>query len=56
MPEVLGTIIETKQGSAEVIPTNSTRFGVTYPEDKPEVSEKLHTLIQKGTYPNHLRN
>lgn len=54
MPEVLGTIIQTNQWTAEVIATNSNRFGVTYPEDKPEVSEKLNTLIQNRVYPNQL--
>lgn len=54
MPEVLGTIIQTNQWKAEVIATNSNRFGVTYPEDKPEVSEKLNTLIQNRVYPNQL--
>lgn len=40
----------------KVIETDSTWFGVTYPEDKPGVIEKLNKLIEQGEYPYKLWN
>lgn len=41
-------------GKIDVIPTNSSWFGVTYKEDAPFVQESLNTLIKDGEYPQSL--
>ena len=46
----------TRQGIArvKVLKTNSIWFGVTYKEDKPLVREMIHTLVNKGVYPEKI--
>ena len=45
-----------KQGLCDirVYPTDSSWFGVTYPEDKPWVVESIRRLIREGEYPEDL--
>lgn len=43
-------------GKIDVIPTNSSWFGVTYKEDAPYVAESLNKLIIEGEYPDNLWN
>ena len=46
----------TREGLArvEVLKTDSIWFGVTYKEDKPLVREMIHTLVNKGIYPEKI--
>jgi UTP-glucose-1-phosphate uridylyltransferase len=41
-------------GTIKVVRTHVPWFGVTYKEDAPEVSKKLHELVKKGEYPARL--
>ncbi|WP_343320975.1 nucleotidyltransferase family protein [Sphingobacterium multivorum] len=45
-----------KQGIANfsVLPTDAKWFGVTYKEDKEEVQQSIHRLIEAGYYPQRL--
>ncbi|MNV56079.1 hypothetical protein D3C71_1483470 [compost metagenome] len=45
-----------KQGIANfsVLPTDAKWFGVTYKEDKEEVQQSIHRLIEAGFYPQRL--
>ncbi|WP_333866550.1 nucleotidyltransferase family protein [Sphingobacterium sp.] len=45
-----------KQGIANfsVLPTDAKWFGVTYKEDKDEVQQSIHRLIEEGYYPKRL--
>lgn len=40
--------------TVKVLDSDADWFGVTYPEDKPEVQAKLNGLIERGDYPNDL--
>jgi len=41
-------------GKVHVLPGGKTWFGVTYKEDKEEVSQKIKDLVQQGVYPSKL--
>jgi len=41
-------------GKVHVLPGGKTWFGVTYKEDKEEVSQKIKDLVQRGVYPSKL--
>jgi NDP-sugar pyrophosphorylase family protein len=41
-------------GKVHVLPGGKTWFGVTYKEDKEEVSQKIKDLVQQGVYPTKL--
>ncbi|WP_426790118.1 nucleotidyltransferase family protein [Sphingobacterium sp. WOUb80] len=45
-----------KQGIANfsVLPTDAKWFGVTYKEDKDQVQQSIHQLIERGDYPRRL--
>lgn len=45
-----------KQGIANfsVLPTDAKWFGVTYKEDKDQVQQSIHQLIERGDYPKRL--
>lgn len=47
-------LIKSNQATALVVPCDSKWFGVTYPEDKPLVQEKINELINIKKYPNNL--
>ncbi len=50
IPFILDKVRE-KGVKVPILSTNESWFGVTYPEDKQKVVEKLGALIQKGIYP-----
>lgn len=52
-PTILQRIVEIGN-SVLVLKTDSVWFGVTYPEDKPEVQKRLNRLVKKGDYPKNL--
>jgi hypothetical protein len=51
IPIVADRFIRDGSGVIEVIPTESTWFGVTYKDDAPEVKDNIDRLVQSGVYP-----
>ncbi len=54
IPTVVNRLITTGEATVKVMETNSKWFGVTYPEDRPAVVEKLADLHKEGAYPDRL--
>lgn len=54
IPLFVNEMIRRKRGRVKVISGGTTWFGVTYKEDKDEVSRKIKELIDKGEYPSKL--
>jgi Nucleotidyl transferase len=51
IPSLIDHLIKSRVLEVEVIDTDSDWFGVTYPEDKPFVTDKIKGLINNGIYP-----
>lgn len=51
IPLMVDHLIKTGKATCEVLDTTSKWFGVTYPEDRPEVVAKLAALHKAGQYP-----
>jgi hypothetical protein len=51
---VANNLVKSGKGKIKVISGGSTWFGVTYKEDKEEVSRKIKELVAKGEYPSRL--
>jgi choline kinase len=51
---MVSELIEQNLGKVEIIGGGNTWFGVTYKEDKAEVSGKIHALVKAGVYPEKL--
>jgi NDP-sugar pyrophosphorylase family protein len=47
-------LISRNLGKVHIIPGGETWFGVTYKEDKEEVSRKIKELVNQGVYPSKL--
>jgi len=56
IPSVVTDLINTREATVAVLPTESTWFGVTYREDRPRVVASLRALVQAGVYPARLWN
>ncbi len=54
IPLMIDHLIKRGLATCEVLDTTSKWFGVTYPEDRPEVVEKLKALHAIGQYPDKL--
>ncbi len=54
LPNTVYKMMQKDLCDVEVLTTDATWFGVTYPEDKPDVIAKLKALIDAGVYPNGL--
>ena len=54
IPLMVDKLIKDGTATVEVLDTTSKWFGVTYPEDRPAVVEKIKSLIDSGMYPEHL--
>ena len=54
IPTVIDYMINNRLANVKVLPSESTWFGVTYPEDKPSVMESLQKLLDDGKYPTNL--
>ena len=54
IPLMVDYLIKTGQATCEVLDTTSKWFGVTYPEDRPEVVAKLAALHEAGQYPDRM--
>ena len=47
-------MIERREATVRVLPTESTWFGVTYRDDKPRVEASIAALVEAGQYPAKL--
>jgi hypothetical protein len=47
-------LIEKDQIRVKVLDSTSKWFGVTYPQDRASVVEKIEQLVAKGEYPEKL--
>ena len=54
IPLMVDKLINDGTATCEVLDTTSKRFGVTYPEDRPEVVEKFKKLGEEGVYPEKM--
>lgn len=54
IPFIVDELIKEKKATVDVLPTDSTWFGVTYREDKPFVVEAIRKLVDAGEYPEKL--
>ncbi|AHB41308.1 hypothetical protein P148_SR1C00001G0516 [candidate division SR1 bacterium RAAC1_SR1_1] len=54
IPAILDELIKNNQSICKIIPNDSSWFGVTYPEDKPQVVSSIQKLITQKEYPDHL--
>jgi hypothetical protein len=51
---LVNEMIKQKRGRVKIVSGGNTWFGVTYKEDKQEVSGKIQQLVSSGVYPNRL--
>lgn len=51
---LVNKMIKQGTGKVKIIPGGKTWFGVTYKEDKEEVSGKIRALVKSGEYPQRL--
>jgi NDP-sugar pyrophosphorylase family protein len=51
IPILANTLVKSGAGKIKIISGGNTWFGVTYPDDKPEVIAKILSLIDAGHYP-----
>jgi len=54
IPTLIDELIRAGKVDCRVLETNSSWFGVTYPDDKPHVVENIQKLIVDGEYPQSL--
>ena len=54
IPLIANELIRTGEGNIKVLGGGTTWFGVTYRDDKEEVSTRIRELIKKGLYPDKL--
>lgn len=54
IPSFVDTLIKKWDFSCDVLESHDAWCGVTYPEDKPEVTKKILNFIDEGKYPNNL--
>lgn len=54
IPFVVDELIKDRKAVVNVLPTESTWFGVTYREDKPSVVASIARLVEAGEYPKKL--
>jgi UTP-glucose-1-phosphate uridylyltransferase len=54
IPIIVNEMIKRKEGRVKVISGGNIWFGVTYKEDKEEVSAKISALVKNGEYPEKL--
>jgi hypothetical protein len=54
IPKLIDYLIQNKILNVRILDTESDWFGVTYQEDKPFVSAKINSLLEKGVYPVRL--
>ncbi len=54
IPTEVGTLLEGKKATVQVLSSQDKWFGVTYQEDKPFVKESIQKLKDAGVYPGKL--
>ena len=54
IPLMVDKLINDGTATCEVLDTTSKWFGVTYPEDRPDVVAKLQKLADDGVYPEKM--
>ena len=54
IPFVVDEMVHEGAATVDVLPTESSWFGVTYREDKPHVSAAIRALVDAGEYPANL--
>jgi choline kinase len=54
IPSVVGDLVGENIIQVKLISTPSSWFGITYPEDRQEVVEKIEHLVKQGIYPEKL--
>lgn len=54
LPTAISNLIGRGHLAAQVLPTESSWFGVTYREDKPRVIASIRSLVEAGLYPSRL--
>lgn len=54
IPSVVDKLIRNGEASVELLDTDARWFGVTYPQDRQSVVDKLAELHRTGVYPEHL--
>ena len=54
IPLMVDKLINDGTATVEVLDTNSKWFGVTYPEDRQSVVDKIQALVDSGEYPDKL--
>src|SRR4051794_12369448 len=52
IPVVVGELIKENAATVRVLPTSDTWFGVTHPEDKPNVMKTIQEMVASGEYPS----
>ena len=52
LSDAVQDILDRKEGSVRIIPTGAEWFGMTYPEDLPDVKNKLADMTLNGDYPS----
>lgn len=54
LPKIIDNLIQAQEATVQVLETHDKWFGVTYKEDKEQVSVSIKRLIAEGMYPSHL--
>lgn len=54
VPEVVGELVREGRASVQVLPTHDRWYGVTYQQDRPELSRAVEGMIERGIYPARL--
>ena len=54
IPEVVGSMIRERKARVKILPVREKWFGVTYPEDKSLVQDRIRRLVGDGLYPENL--
>jgi NDP-sugar pyrophosphorylase family protein len=54
LPTAVTDILISRQGTVQVLTSESNWFGITYREDKPRVSDSIRKLVNAGEYPDQL--
>ena len=54
IPFVVGELLKEKVAKVRVLPTSDAWFGVTHPEDKPDVMKTIREMVTRGEYPSPL--
>jgi hypothetical protein len=54
LPSVVNQLLNEGRARVKVLPVQEKWFGVTYPEDRPQVQQAIRGLVARGVYPERL--